>query len=428
VIGTVHRGWQRLGMALVGVALAVTYTALRGETRREIQSAPVPRVTSFGADIEFYERRIAEDPLSAADRARLAGLYLHRARETGSVQDYDRVAELARESLALRTAHNGDTYALLTAALLAKHDFSGAVRSARALFETDSTNASYRAQLAEVELELGNYEQANRLFTGVAREADKPTIAARVARWYEVTGRLALARGLLRRAADRLTRLSDVPREQVAWFHYRVGELEMRAGRFASADSALTRALEIFPGDYRALGALARLSAAQEDWASALDYGARAIAIQLDPATLGTMSDAYAALGDSVQARSFADAMAASALSQPGAIHRAWGLFLLDHGRDVERVLAEARSSLDERRDVYTYDLLAWALYRAGRVEDARRAAAAALAQGTEDAQLYYHAGMIALAARDTAEGRALLERALALNPRVSATAATASR
>jgi tetratricopeptide (TPR) repeat protein len=120
--------------------------------------------------------------------------------------------------------------------------------------------------------------------------------------------------------------------------------------------------------------------------------------------------------------------MAASALSQPGAIHRAWGLFLLDHGRDVERVLAEARSSLDERRDVYTYDLLAWALYRAGRVEDARRAAAAALAQGTEDAQLYYHAGMIALAARDTAEGRALLERALALNPRVSATAATASR
>jgi hypothetical protein len=128
------------------------------------------------------------------------------------------------------------------------------------------------------------------------------------------------------------------------------------------------------------------------------------------------MSDAYAALGDTAQARSFADAMAVSALSQPGAIHRAWGLFLLDHDRDVARVLREARKDVAGRRDVYGYDLLAWASYKAGDIPGARRAAAVALSQGTEDASIFFHAGMIAAAARDTTGARSLLARALALN------------
>jgi tetratricopeptide (TPR) repeat protein len=180
----------------------------------------------------------------------------------------------------------------------------------------------------------------------------------------------------------------------------------------------------VLPTDYRALGGLARLSAARSDWNAAVDYGARAIAVQLDPATLGTMSDAYAALGDSAQARSFADAMAVSALSQPGSIHRAWGLFLLDHDRDVGRVLREARKDIVGRRDVYGYDLLAWASYKAGHIAEAQRAAMSALSQGTEDASLFYHAGMIAAAAGDSATARSMLTRTLTINARFSPTQA----
>jgi len=414
-----RRVWAALAAA---VAVAGVIGSISGVGRVHppaAASAPTSSESDVRTlDITFYERRIAEDSFSAADRARLAGLYLQRARETGSNQDYERAEQLSRASLELRSAHNADTYALLTAARLAKHDFAGALRSAAALFETDTTNAGYRAQLAEVALELGDYERAARLFSSIAGQTDKPTVAARVARWYEITGKADRARTILRRTSARLTSVAGVPREQAAWFHYRVGELEMRAGRFESADSAFRRALSAFPDDYRALGALARLSAVREDWRTAVEYGARAVAIQLDPATLGTMSDAYAALGDSVQARSFADAMAVSALSQPGSIHRAWGLFLLDHDRDVERVLAEARADLKVRRDVYAYDLLAWALYKAGRIAEARRASERALARGTEDPQLLHHGAVIATAAGDSAAATALLERALAINPR----------
>jgi len=210
-------------------------------------------------DIDFYERRVAEDTLSAADRSQLAALYLQRARETGSYPDYERAADLARASLKLRESHNSATFVLLTSALLAKHDFAEALAVARKLYATDTTDAAHTALLAEVELEVGDYARSARHFASVKDDADKPSIAARLARWSEVTGRLDKARAILRQSAARIANTSDGPREQLAWFHYRLGELYLRSGQLAAADSAFHRALVALPTDYRALGGLARL-------------------------------------------------------------------------------------------------------------------------------------------------------------------------
>jgi len=87
--------------------------------------------------------------------------------------------------------------------------------------------------------------------------------------------------------------------------------------------------------------------------------------------------------------------MEVAVLGQPGQWHRAWSLFLLDHGRRVPEVLAHVREELETRRDVYGYDLLAWALHKAGRDGEARAAMDAALAQGTKDPLLLRHAAEI---------------------------------
>ena len=402
-------------------AVAIVAGGLAPRHSHRVTAAPSPPLETESEirsrDIEFYERRVAEDSSSASDRSQLAALYLQRARETGSYPDYERAARLARQSLDLRASHNSETYALLTSALLARHDFTEALRAARTLYADDTSSASHTAMLAEVELEVGDYASAATHFRTVALDADRPSIGARLARWYEVSGQLWKAQAILRLAAARLAKSRDIPREQLAWFHYRLGELYLRGGQRQAADSSFHRPLAALPTDYRALGGLSRLSAAKGDWNAAIDFGARAIAVQLDPATLGTMSDAYAALGDTAQARSFGDAMAVAALSQPGAIHRAWGLFLLDHDRDVSRVLREARADTVHRRDVFGYDLLAWASYKAGRTDEARKAAVLARSQGTEDATLLYHAGMIEIAAGDSTAGRSLLSRAFALKP-----------
>ena len=148
----------------------------------------------------------------------------------------------------------------------------------------------------------------------------------------------------------------------------------------------------------------------------------------LDPATLGLLSEVNAAIGDTATSRRYASAMETAVLGQELPFHRAWSLFLLDHGRKVGEVARRARAELRTRRDVYGYDLVAWSLHRQGRSREARAFSDSALARGTRDAVLWYHAGMIARATGDDMRACALLGRALALNPRFHPTGSATAR
>ena len=148
-----------------------------------------------------------------------------------------------------------------------------------------------------------------------------------------------------------------------------------------------------------------------------IDQIERALARIVDPATLGLLSQIYAAVGDSARSADALTAMAVAVLGQPGPFHRGWSLLLLEQGREVPEVLARARAELETRRDIYGWDLLAWALYRSGRAAEAVPASERALALGTRDAMLWYHAGMVRLAAGDSVGGRNALRTALRINP-----------
>ena len=102
--------------------------------------------------------------------------------------------------------------------------------------------------------------------------------------------------------------------------------------------------------------------------------------------------------------------------------------FLATKGRDPARAVALARAELDRRPGIYTADTLAWALHRAGKTGEARPHATKALALGTPDPTLLYHAGAIEIASGNAARGYPLVERALALSPRFDPTEAEAAR
>ncbi len=405
VAGALTAGWDG-GPTVVAAAA----------TMPEVPSA-VDESNAREADIALFERRVREDPESAADRARLASLYLRRARETGSVLDVDRAVQHAERSLALREGHNGATWGTLASARLAQHDFVGALAAAQALVRDDPESPDALSLEGEVLLELGRYDEAAKRFAIVERAPASLTLAPRLSRWYEVSGHLDRAL-LVSRYALRLATSSDgASREQVAWFAMRVGDLAAKRGNRTVADSVYTTALAAHPDDYRVLAAQARLAANHGEWRAAVAAGEASIALHLDPATLGVLRDAWLALGDTAQATSYAAAMTASALTQPGAIHRAWGMHLVDHGERLGEVLRRVRREARDRRDVYGADLEAWTLHAMGRDAEASRALQRALRLGTEDALLWYHAGMIAAAAGDSSGARDHLARALAFNP-----------
>ena len=426
------RAWSVVLAAAATVGGGAWWKTRRLAATEREASAEAARATSAErairvADVGFYEERAASDPESAGDRMQLAALYLQRARETNDYQYYLRAETVARASLALRTQRNSAAYAVLASALLAQHRFADARDAARELVAREPEEDAYRALLGETCLELGDYAAARAAFDAIGSASRTSLdVAPRLARWAEIRGDTAGARVILRRtAAAPDTR--ELPREQAAWFQLRVADLEMRQGRAGRAERALRDGLAVHPGDARLLGAMAHLAAVRHQWHDAIQYGDSAIAVALDPAALGVVSDAYAALGDTAKAAEYMATMEVAVGQQPGAYHRAWSLFLLDHGRDARGVLARSGRELRVRRDVYGWDVQAWALHALGRDSAAWAAAGRALAQGTEDATLEYHAGVIAQAL-GRADATAHLARALTINPSFHPTQAADAR
>jgi tetratricopeptide (TPR) repeat protein len=368
--------------------------------------------------ISAWSNALAADSESAISLAQLAGLHLQRARESGSEGDYHKAEDYARRSLALRVTRNGRTYLTLATALVASHRFAEAEQVAREAVELEPDVPEYAAALAEIRMELGDYTGARILFDSLFRFQSRLSIAPRLSRWAELDGRSEVAYRILRKAAERAAERRDLPREQVAWFHYRLGDFEARHGRMYRARKEYEKGLAVAPDDHRILTALAKLALMEDRPQRAIEDAERALSARMDPATLAIMAEAHLALGDTVTADENISAMEIAVRGQPGEYHRAWSLFLLDHGREAGAVHARAVEELKSRKDIYGYDVLAWSLYHLGRFDDAALNMTNALKLGTRDPLLLYHAGMIQNARDDRDSARQFLEAALAINDR----------
>jgi len=97
--------------------------------------------------------------------------------------------------------------------------------------------------------------------------------------------------------------------------------------------------------------------------------------------------------------------------------NRELATFYADHEVKLTEALTLVRKELEVRQDIYAYDLLAWALYKNSHLQEAQAAITEALKLGTQDARLFFHAGMIHARLGALAQATTYLRRALATNP-----------
>ncbi len=387
-----------LAFAAMGVAGAVWFNA-----PRDLPPATVAigytELAQRDTTIAVWRQALAADTGSALVLGQLAALHLQRAREGGGWQDYETAESLASHSLARRTNRNGSSAVTLVNALLAQHRFTDARDVAQQLVAREGDIPEYRALLGEVAMELGDDELADAMFRSVWEMRSQLSLAPRVARWLELTNHVREARQLLTTARNEALARRAIATETKAWFALRLGDLEQRAGNWKRAESSYRDGLAVEPGDPRLFTAMARLELARDHADRAIAWGERAISLQLDPATLGLLGEAYRQQGDTANANRYLSALTAAVSTQPGAYHRAWALALLDQRQQVPVVLEKAENELQDRRDVYGYDVVAWALFQSGRMHEAAQMMDRAMRLHTPDPLLERHARAIAAAA-----------------------------
>ncbi len=428
---------DRLRLLLLAGMLGVVGILVAGNVRPAcVRSQPVPPVPTgrlAGAaslpdhQIRFYQARLVDHPKETASWNMLAVGYMRKLREAGDPGYALRAEQAIRRALAL-DPRDPDAPRLLAWVVLVKHEFADALRQAEALVWGTPDDDRLYGILGDAEIELGRYSEARAAFQ---RMLDlKPGLAAytRAAYLRELHGDVPGAIQLMNFAVDATT---PRDRENLAWTRVQLGNLYFNHGNPTRAEEQYAEALRAYPGYLYAEAGLGNVRAAQGRLTESAQLYEQAMAAIPLPEMAATLGDIYTRTGRHDDAeRQYALVEYIGRLTQLNQVvyNRDLAYFFADHDRQIDQavVLAEREAAL--RHDVYTSDTLAWAYYKAGRHGDASRIIARALELGTQDARLFYHAGMIAWTRGDRPQAKAFLAKALQTNPNFHVLHADAAR
>lgn len=373
-------------------------------------------VRDIDGNIRTWSAKAAADENDYISATNLGILYLGRARLTFDLDDYSRAAAATERALTAYPDY-ASARALDATVRFATHDFDGALAAARSLLVDAPGDADALAVIGDANLALGQIDAAQDAYARLASLTPGPALDVRLARLAYVTGDPLRALEIARRARAEALEAGVV---DMAFFEYQLGEFARLAGDAATARSGYEAALSIRRSHLGALIGLARVDAAAGDPAVAIDRLEQAAAIVPQPEALALLGDLLAARGDEAGARGqFETVRLIAQLSElASAVYdRQLIAFELDHGGATAVLLDRARASLAARPDSSGHDLVAWALYRLGRFDEAAVEIEAARAYGADDARLRFHDGAIALARGDRTGGLTLIQSALGSGP-----------
>lgn len=375
-----------------------------------------PFTVSTAGAIRILEGRIKDDAKDLASRQMLAELHARHAREAGDVDGFARAEECIRAVLKARP-DNVRAQLILAAVLCDRHRFAEALPLARKVAAKQPKNVDALSTIADAQLELGQYDEAEAACKKLMKLSPEPAVVARLARLAELRGRTDEAIALLRRAGDEDRSTGD--REGSLWYRVRVGDILFDSGRLDEAEKAIVAVLAESPDHHDATYSLGRIRAARGRLDEAIRLEEKAVGIAAEPPMLGLLGDLQLKAGRPAVARATFDRLEALT-TRHDEYRRERALYYLNHDLKPAEALALARKDIEHRGDIFGHDALALALLKNDQPAAALAEIRAALALGTRDARFFYHAGLIHAKLGDAPRARYYLSLALATNPHFS--------
>src|SRR6266567_525386 len=367
--------------------------------------------------LKMYESLTGYKPGNLHYQNLMATAFIQKMRETSDSGYLDRATKLIDQVLSA-DGNNYEALRLRSQIELERHNFAGVVENARRLAGIAPDDPWNWGALGDALMELGEYEQAAEAYQKMVTLRPDLGSYNRASYFRFVSGDTAGAVAVMKQA---ISAGSSSP-ENVAWCLVDLGNLYLKTGQVTEAERAYTAAWNAFPAYHPAHFGLGRAHAAQGKTAAAIADVKRAQAMTPLVEYAAALEDLYAVSGQKEEARKQRDMIEAiDRLEQANnqKANRTLSLIYSDRDRRLDRALDLAQAELKVRGDVYTYDALAWALYKNKRYEEARKAMEKALGMKTPEPSFHIHAGLIAAALGANADARKHLERAVALNAKL---------
>jgi tetratricopeptide (TPR) repeat protein len=360
-----------------------------------LHAARLSRVEQMPTDqrIAACQKALAAAPGDAGALEDLAAAYLQKMRETTDFSYVERAYKLVAQAL-VRRPGDLEGEILRNEIELNRHHFAKVVENTSALLEAAPDEPRLWAMQADSLMEMGDYDRAAGALERML--ALRPGLSSynRVA-WYRfVTGDAEGAISAMRQAVH----AAQATPENLAWCLVDLGNLYFKTARLDEAEANYNAALRTFPRYHPAFAGLGRVNAERKRTAEAIADYARAESMVPLPEYAGALRELYRAQGNLAEAwnqEQLLDVVDRLARANFENTDRTLALILADEERHLDRALELAQNELAFRRDVYTYDALAWVLYKLNRYGEAREAMRKAMAYHTPEPSFARHAKLI---------------------------------
>lgn len=355
---------------------------------------PAAKPIATDAAITGLTARLKAAPKDPVISTELAGAYLQKMRESADGAYLERARRLIDETLEKHPQHYAARRRRLEIDLML-HRFQEVIADGRKLLVGHPPDATVLGLVGDAQMERGDYDAAADTYQQMGDL--QPGLASynRIGFYRFVTGDAPGAIEAMRLA---IRAGAGGEPENLAWCLTDLGMMLFKTGVLADAEQAFYQALIKFPGYHPAHAGLGRVQAARGEHTAAIQSVLAAQQRAPFPEYAGLLAKLYRKTNQPEPAlRQLALLDLADRLDKAAgeATNRHLALAYADLNHRPARALELARAELASRQDVYTYDALAWALYRQGDLPAAAEAMKKALAQKTPEPTFHLHAAAI---------------------------------
>ena len=369
--------------------------------------------------IQMYEATVQAQPKRPHYRNLLASAYIQKMRETTDFSYLERASSLL-DAVLYEEPNEYEALRLKLEVELERHNFKRVAELASRATKNSPNDPWNYGALGDALIEMGDYNAAADAYQKMVTL--RPDLASyNRAAWFRFLAGDQPGAVVAMKAA--IEAGSGSP-ENVAWCWVELGKLYWKAGQITESEKAFQSALRRFPGYHPAYAGLGMTAAATGDWTLAVASYKRAQASTPLPDYAAALYDLYTLNGDSKEAtkqKQMIEVIDQTSRAAQEKANRNLALIFADHDWNLPHALQLATAELDVRKDIYTYDALAWAQFKNGQLREASESMTKALHMETQEPLLMYHAGMIAAANGNKAEALKFLGKALELNPKFDA-------
>lgn len=366
--------------------------------------------------IKLYESLLVSSPDNMQLQSGLIAVYLQKLRESSDYTYLDRAAKLTDNMLA-KEGGNFVALRFQNEVDLQRHNFQAVAERAGDMAKYAASDQGNWGNLGDALMELGEYQSAGQAYLRMFSLGPNLGSYNRLAYFHFVTGDAEKAIGLMR---DAIASADPLP-ENVAWCWAELGDMYFKTGKLQQAADSYRIATKLFPPLHRAFAGLGKVAATRGEIEIAIENYKHAQAIVPLVEYAGALEDLYSTshlASKAQEQRDLIEAIETLGRVANEKINRNLALLLADHNRHLDVALSLMQAEIPVRGDVYTWDALAWVLFKNGRSTEAREASLKALKLGTPEPVFYFHASKIAQACGDEEAAIGYSKRLGALNDR----------